>query len=300
MRKRLSQTGTLGVLAGACLASGAASGAYYFEATTTSEGAGLGRNGQTSSVQAWIDGASAKVVFEERDASGMFAAGSYLLTMDGGETVYLVNPEERTIAEIDLAQIFQMVGSLAEASGGLVDMEFADYTSEKLLEEPGEQILGYSTTHYRYRTGYTMRIRVLGFNRENRSENEQDFYCTDAIDASGFSVWLRPDRFRTGNESTDEMIRQQFADIDCVPLRTRTVTTMTGERGRDSTVTSTTEVTALREEPPPAGTFVLPDGYERVSLLPEIPIDQIAPQQGEAEQSESEGRRPRLRDLFNR
>src|SRR5690606_27473677 len=121
-------------------------------------------------------------------------------------------------SEIDLAQIFQMVGSISEAMGGVVQMEFADFTSEKISEGAGEPILGFPTTRHQFRTGYTMSVGVFGIKRENRSDTEHDVYCTDELDEAGFRVWLRPDRFRTGNEDMDRMIGQQF-EMDCLPLR---------------------------------------------------------------------------------
>ncbi|MBN1238756.1 MAG: hypothetical protein JXB36_09645, partial [Gammaproteobacteria bacterium] len=229
--------------------------AWYYEATTTAEGQGA--PGGASSVRAWVDGANARIEMTEGGQSGFLEAGTYLLTHDGGDTLYVVDPSDRTISEIDLAQIFQMAGNMAAMTGGMVDMQFKDFTSEQLAQEPGEDVLGYPTTRYRFRTGYTMSIGVLGMTRENRNETEHDVLCTDAIDAAGFGVWLRPDRFRTGNEDMDRMIEQQL-DLDCVPLRNRAVTTVVDGRGRESTVTTTTEVTALREEDAPAEAFVLP------------------------------------------
>jgi len=273
-----------------------AAAAYYYEATTTVEGAGLGGD-QVSAVRAWVDGPNARIEFEQSDASGLFAAGSYLLSNDGGETLHVVDPAEMTIAEVDLAQIFQTIGAVTEATGGVVQMEFSDFTSEQLGQEPGEEILGLPTTRYRFKTGYTMRIGVLGMRRENRSESEHEFHCTDALDAEGFAVWLRPDRFRTGNEDIDKLIEQQFATVDCLPLRNRSVTTMTSGRGNASTSTTTTEVTTLREDTAPEGAFVLPAGYTETSLIPDLSaISEAQPE----EEAEGPRRRPRLRDLIGR
>src|SRR5690606_28487009 len=211
-----------------------AQAAYYYEAQTTTDAASSG------TVLGWVDGERVRVEFRDGDPSGMFQQGSYLLSTGDG-VVYLVNPSERTISEIDFGQIFQMIGAIVDATGGLVRMEFDDFTSERVFERPGEQILGYPTTHMQYRSGYTMRMRVFGMGQETRTDVEQEIWCTDAIDAAGFDVWLRPDRFRTGNADIDRLIEQQYADVDCLPLRNRMVTTSSGGRGRSSTVTSLTE-----------------------------------------------------------
>lgn len=266
--------------------------AWYYEATTTTEGAG---GGSASNVRAWVDGANARIEMTSGGQSGFLEAGTYLLTLNGGETLYVVDPSERTISEIDFAQIFQMAGNMAELTGGMVDMEFKDFTSEQLSKEPGRDVLGFPTTRYRFRTGYTMSIGMFGMTRENRSDTEHELLCTDAIDAQGFTVWLRPDRFRTGNEDMDRLIEQQF-DFDCVPLWNRAVSTVAGGFGGDSTMTTTTEVTTLREEDAPAGTFDLPADYENVPFMPDMPEagDFELPPQDDG------GRRPRLRDLIGR
>ena len=278
---------------------------YYFEAATMTEASGLGRNQNVAVVHAWVDGGNARVEFQSGDATGMFKEGTYLLSLEGSDIMYLVNPDEKTIAEINLDQMFAMAGSIMEAAGGLVQMEFTDFANEKLEEGPGEPILGYETTHYKFHTGYTMRVGVFGMNRESRSETDTEFWCTDEIDMAGFRAWLRPDRFRTGNEEMDEMISQQYAQIDCLPLRTITTTMMAsgGRGGSDSTSNSTTEVTELREEEIPGSTFELPADYTQTTLLPDLSSLTSTNPEADDEDAEAENegrRRPRLRDLFNR
>ncbi len=276
----------------ALMGAGGAHAGWYYEAQTTTDAGNVG------TVLGWVDGEQARIEFRDRDPSGMFEQGTYILSTDGGRTIHLVNPAERTISEVDFAQVFQMVGAIADAAGGLVRMEFDDFVAEQLGEAPGEPILGYPTTHLRFRSGYTMRMSVLGMRQEQRTDVEQEIWCTDAVDEAGFHVWLRPDRFRTGNEGFDRMIEQQFATVDCLPLRNRTVTRSSGGRGAGSTVTSVTEVTALREDTPPAGTFELPQGYEVVPLLA-LPASAAGAEAAPAEEPE-ERRRPRFRDLIGR
>jgi hypothetical protein len=145
-----------------------------------------------------------------------------------------------------------------------------------------------------------MTMKVLGMGRENRMLTENEFWCTDEIDADGFSAWLRPDRFRTGNTEIDTMIRQQYATIDCLPLRSNVVATTTGGRGRSNTSTTLTEVTALREESVPAATFEVPAGYTATTLVPNIPPQDSPGAEPPAADDDEGRRRPRIRDIFNR
>lgn len=307
MDNRSTTTAAAFFVLACAMPAGSQAASYYYEAVTRSEDP-RGRSAHTSTVRGWIDGTNARIEYQDADQSGLFAAGSYLLTTDGGATLYLVNPSSETISEMDLDAMFGMVGNVMNAVGGLMNMEFTDFVNERVTERADEPILGYPTTYYQYNTGYTMNMSVLGIRRETRSQTEQHFWCASGLDADGFGVWLRPDRFRTGNEELDTLISQEYGAIDCLPLRTRTVMTTTDGRGRDATSTTSMEVTVLREETMSAGTFELPADYEHVPLLANVPeeLRQMMEQQGQTPESEparpeeSGGRRPRLRDLPNR
>jgi hypothetical protein len=279
----------------------AAASSYYYEAVTRDGGASARVE---STVRGWIDGSNAKVEYQGADMTGMFMAGSYLLTTDGGATLYLVNPSEQTISELDLDAMFGMVGNVMSAVGGLVNMRFGDFENERLAQRADETMLGYPTTYYHFKTGYTMSMSVLGMRNETRTETEQHVWCADGLQADGFGIWLRPDRFRTGNEELDQLIAQEYGAIDCVPLRTRTTTTVAEQRGRPTTTESEMEVTVLRAEAIPASTFELPADYEHVPLMAGLPdelremMEQSGAFESEEPASDEGGRRPRLRDLL--
>ena len=69
-------------------------------AKTTAEG-GKGAEQQNSIVKTWVSGDNGKTMFEE-SANPMMAKGTYIITKDGGKTMYLVNPEDKTYMKWDL------------------------------------------------------------------------------------------------------------------------------------------------------------------------------------------------------
>lgn len=244
--------------------------AFYFEATTTNRAPGIGGGNQEMRVHASIDGANARVEFVESGGNPLFAEGGYMLTNDAGATIYLVDPNEQEFMTFDLDEFFGMAGNLMNAMGGVVDMTVADVSSEQLVQEPGGELLGYATTHYAYRMAYTISLNVLGFARSMRTETTTDVWCTDELTAAGFRIWLRPDRLRTGIEELDELISQQAQMVDCMPLRTVSVSSTQGQ----GESTSETVVTLLREEPGfDTGVFALPQGYTETSLADRMPAD---------------------------
>ncbi len=278
---------------------GLASAGHYYEAVTVSDaGQKKKKQNEEMKVRAWVDGPSAKVEFLSGEKEGFFSAGSYLVTTDGGETVYLVNPSEQTYGSFDMEAMMATMGQVMDMmsqTGGMMKMEFADVASEMLSEESGGSVLGYDTTHYRWKSGYTMRMKMMGFKQETRVDMIQDVWSTTDLEARGFGVWLRPDRaLQTGNEEFDKLISSQAATVRGFPLKTVNVSTTTNKKGKSMQTTSTTEVTTLREESIPASTFGWPDSYTEIEIIPEMP--QGYDQQGEAR--EDGGKKKGLKGLF--
>lgn len=251
----------------------AASAGHYYESVTQNNMAG-NKKSDVQKVKAWVEGDGARVEFVSGEKNGLFADGNYLVTTDAGDNIYLVNPADETYARFNLDEMMATVGqmmNMLEEAGDMVKIEITDTKSEKILEEPGGSILGHATTHYRYESGYTMIMSVMSMKRQNRNDTVMDIWSTDALDARGFGVWLRPDRqMKTGNEGLDEMMAQQFGQIQGFPLKMVMETTMANKKGKGKTSTTTMEVTVLREESVPDSRFTWPDHYTETEVLPDV------------------------------
>ena len=177
-------TSTL-ITIGLLLVASLANAGHYYESVTENKMAGK-RKSDIQKVKAWIEGDSARIEFVSGEKKGYFADGNYLVTTDAGDKVYLVNPKDETYAPFNLEEMMASVGqmmNMMEEMGDMVKIEITDSTSEKLLEEPGERILGHATTHYRYKSGYTMNMSMMGMKRQNRSDTVMDIWSTDALRA---------------------------------------------------------------------------------------------------------------------
>jgi hypothetical protein len=230
---------------------------------------------QVIQTEAWVDGDSAKIVFEESD-NPLFGEGSYLLTTDGGRTLLLVDPKEKTYMPFDLGQMAGMAGAALQGLGGLVKMSFTNHEVEKLAEEAGPQLLGRDTTHYRFRTTYDSEIKVMGMGQSAHNEVVTDTWTTTSLTDAGFAAWLRREPPKTGIADLDAIIASEIGKgIEGVPLKMVTVNTTTDKkRGETQTSTTTMEVTALQEQAIPAGAFELPAGYERIEMSTSVPFGQ--------------------------
>lgn len=268
------------------LTAGPALAGYHYIAETTVDGPE--RDTGSFTVEGWVDGESAKIVFKESQHPIM-PVGSYLLTRDGGKTLYLVNPQEETYSEWDLEAMLGALGGLMESMGGMMKMEVSDPIVEKLLEEDGGRILGYPTTHYRYRTAYTLEMKVMGMKRGDRYESEQDLWSTTALDDEGFFVWLRNAPRSTGFEAFDKLAEAEYEKLEGFPLKTVTTTVTTGTKKSDraSTSTGTTEVTVLEEIDVSGATFEIDPSFQEVQMMP-VPGSMPGEQESDEPQEEEE------------
>ncbi len=289
-------------LVGACvlgLLASTANAGYYYEAVTTTDSED-DRGDSQMTVAVWAEGDAAKIEFSQGDETGFFGPGTYMLTKDGGELMYLVNTEDKTYAEFNLGEMMNFASQAMQGMGNMFRMEFTDVYSEKLGEGPGMPILGYSTKHLRFRSGYTMRMAVMGMKQEQKVDMEQEMWTNDSIATPAFDVWMRPDKRMTGMfEGLDEMMEAEFSKVEGVPLKSVTHMTMTNKKGRATRSTSTTEVTDLRQENIPDSTFEIPADYTETQLMPDM--SEMEGMQGDEAEGDEEGRRrPRLRDLMKR
>jgi hypothetical protein len=245
---------------------------FYYEASTVDR-LENGKERSRSLVRGWIDGEAAKIEFGDQKGT-LFKSGSYLVTKDGGRTLFLVDPKEKAFSRWDLEAMLASTFALLESTGPLLNLDFSNASSKKLAEDDGGTMLSYPTRHYQWQSAYDMRMAVLGMKREYHVEAVQDFWSTESLDAEGFRVWLRPDRTRTGNSGLDELLTSELGKVKGFPLKMVTKSTMTTGKGKQQTSTSTMEVTALRPESVPATTFDLPAGYEERPYLPGMPPPQ--------------------------
>ena len=237
------------------LASPALAGLYYEAKTTVDKGQG------SSEVHSWIDGEKARIEFRDSDIPTV-DKDNYLITHDGGQTFFMVNPKEKTVMEWDLAAAMNML----EGFSGLVDFEISDPQVEKLDDKDGGSVLGKSTRYVRYETSYQMNIKVLGMKRKSTVATDQEMWLTNDYSENGLGAWLRKDR-PTGNDDFDRLLNTEMAKVEGFPLKTVTVTTTTDRRGREQTSRSVTEVTVLREESVSADRFEIPSDYEKVDMF---------------------------------
>lgn len=276
--KRLWTTLILSAAVAAPLAAG-----IEYEARSWQEGQQANKQAEMS-VLAKVDGEKARIQFVESGNPWM-SEGAYLLTTDGGKTLQLVKPADKTYGEFELDSVMRMLGSLGEA--GIVSFEIENPRLETLEQGPGKTVAGMATKHARYRTTYDMRMKIMGFKKMQSVESTQDVWYSDDLRDPAMGVWLRKEPPRT-NTDLDKLIDLEVSKITGFPLETTDTMITTGKKGKQTTTTTRMRVEKLsRGVSFPASTWVIPDDYTPVQMMPSA--EMLAGGQPPPEQSEGEG-----------
>jgi hypothetical protein len=238
------------------------SGTYYQAKTVTDSKQG----GVNTTVEAWVDGDKAKVLFTDSDQP-MLGEGGYLLTKDGGRTVYFVDPDEGAYMRWDLDAMLGGLGGAMQSLGPMMKMDFTNYESEKVSEGAGPELHGLATTHYVFTSSYDMEIKVMGMGQKTHNETRNEMWTTTQLGDAGFAVWLRNSPPKTGIEGLDAYLADQVSQVQGFPLKTIVTTTSTDEKkGRTNTTVTTNEVTTLRDEEIDPATFVLDPALKETEM----------------------------------
>jgi hypothetical protein len=249
------------LMAAAALVATQALAGIYYEAKTTAAGR-KGADMQNSTVKAWVAGDRAKVLFTDSE-NPMTKSGMYMITVDGGKTAYMVNPEDKQYFEWD-------IGSLAGMAGGMMKMmnlKITDPRVVKLKEEAGDTIAGLPTVHYTYQITYGQSMKFMMIKKNSKISKVQEVWTAPKLVDKALGAYLRKEPPSMGDPEFDRLIRAEMAAMQGFPLRMKTVQTDTDEKGKSETTTTIIEVTKLELEfATPDSTFAIPPDYEKVEM----------------------------------
>jgi len=240
-----------------------AASSYYYESITTTRAENK-RKGQQDLMRGWVDGPKVRIEFPQGGQGGRVGEGAYILTTDAGVTVYMVDPKQKTYFKFDLASL---MGSLEAMSSGMFNIEFRDFSSEKLLEEAGGSVLGHDTTHFKVRSRFTMEMNAMGMKRVSTMDTTQDVWMTRELSSEAWSMWLK--MMPTGG-AVDEFTEwaAQSGLTEGFPLKSSATTTTTNRKGKSQTTIADMEVTVLRVEPIAPSVFEIPPDFAETAVIP--------------------------------
>lgn len=265
-RRLFAPLGVLGLLSIAAAAPALAGTSFTSVTRTGTEGKnGRPGTGETK-IHGVVDGLGSKVEFLD-SANPMMPAGTYGVTKDGGKTLYIVDPKERTYYPLD------MEGVLGESMGAMkgmgADIKIENLKVEKLLDEGGPTMLGLPTRHYKFKTSYTMTMKMMGTHTSTQITTEDETWSSPKLSDAAFGLWLRRDPIKTGIEDMDKLMKAEMSKIEGFPLKKITVLTSASGSGKGAapqTTTTTMEVTEIQTVSPSGSMFEVPAGYQKTKF----------------------------------
>jgi len=253
-------------LLGLCLVPAArAAKGFHYVADTVTTGTKM-KEADRIRVEGWVEGPNAKIVFlEVGEANPFLGEGKYILTHDGGETLYLVDPKENTHAKFDLSEVLGFAGAFMDS--GLFDMDVSNHSIELLEKRDGPRMHGYDTEYRRYRTSYDLEIKIMGMKRGDHYVMESEIWSAETLDAAGFQAWMRPRK--TGFEAIDTLMEGELQKVHGFPFKSVTTTRTQGtkKKGRTMETISTTEVIEFEALNVADSTFALSPDSQEISLI---------------------------------
>lgn len=249
---------------------GAAAGIYYEAIAEADFDPGTGANVTRMAVRGWAEGLNGKQIVAPA-AGATNRSTTWLVTRDGGETVNLVNPDDKSYSVLKMSELKDSMASSLNSLGGSAELSFRDPAKRKLVEEEGPDMLGYATVHTAYETSYEIEIKISGVTQKIEILTLQEYWTADAID-SGSVTWPGGGSPAVGVPGLDAILDEQnAAPSSGFPLKSVVVST-TKVQGHVSTTRVVTEVTRLEERELDDSVFAIPQDYDhRSTLLPRIP-----------------------------
>ncbi|HEU5452097.1 MAG TPA: hypothetical protein VFU76_08940 [Terriglobales bacterium] len=215
-------------------------------------------------VRAVVSGPNIRVEYLE-SSTGIAGVGEYMLSHDGGKTLYWVEPSTRTYSKYDTDAMMSAMGSMVQGVRGAMRVRFEAPKIEKLLEEDGGQVAGVPTRHYRYRTTYTASAESLGMVKTTTNTVEEDIWASSALSDTALEAWLHKEPAKTGDVQFDSIIAAEMGKVQGFPLKRITVTRSVSPSDHQEHVTrAEMEVLSLTQGPVRESEFQLPANYVEV------------------------------------
>lgn len=177
--------------------------------------------------------------------------GGYLLTRDAGRTWYALAPREGKCSRWQTQDLAAVLGGFISKLKDWANLKLATPQVSKLLEEPGEKILGLATTHYRFRTSFALEASFLFQSWKYEVRRLVDVWSTKAIPPATLRDWLIKPALVTGHEQFDRLINQRLAKVEGVILKEKVAETITDKDGKASKTVFSQEVTQAQQAPAP-------------------------------------------------
>ncbi len=199
------------------------------------------------------------------EASGenvLMEKGHYWLYKGSENTVYIVNPDEKTYMALSIDSLAQLTGGLQQ----IMKMTISNAKVEVNKLDP-ETVGGYSCNHLKINTAYDMEMKILFIKTKSHIEQSKEIWGTTAIPISELANSFRTKSFKVGIVELDSLLGVEMAAYKDFGFTVKSVTIEKTTSG-NKTETSTTEMTVsdVVTKNLSSDLFTIPADYKKVEF----------------------------------
>lgn len=193
------------------------------------------------------EGDKGRIDIIERDGKKE-KGGFYLLTLDGGKTVVMGDKGKSLCTQWDTEDFFRVIGQLIRKAERWANAKITNVKIEKVLEEPGPEILGYPTTHVRIVIEAGLKASVIVKKFKYSLKITDDVWMAQDLELSPIEQqWIKA-MSQTGQKQLDQMLAAWNSELPGPILKSETVTLLTDRVNQEQrTKIEKMEVIALEE-----------------------------------------------------
>lgn len=214
------------------------------------------------SVNALYDGDKARLTFHTNDASGV-VSGTYLLSIDGGKTIYLISDneenEETTCYKWSNQDFVHVLGKYMFKITNRYNINVSDPVTTKVFEKDAEKIHGLPTKHIRITSKFNANYTFLFFSDELKIERQFDAWVTPLIEGVKTKPILQRTWQATGYRQVDKMLIEISELLNGYVMRSELVQTITDKDGEKTITRIVQNINSVKlVDSFPVDTFKLP------------------------------------------
>jgi len=235
---------------------------WFTTMTTTTQKGKSPENNITS--HAYAQAGNVKQVFEgvNKEDQFYFRDGYWLYRADDAN-IYIVNDKKSEYMVFSLDELLQMTGMM----GKLVKIQITDQTvNTEVL--PDETLLGYSCTHLKITSSYTMKMKIAFIKQTMAVEEEKEIWgAANLPGLQEIHKGFLKKGYKTGLPDLDELIAKQMEQQKKIgfPLKMITHSINKDKKGNvKGESTNTITVTKIESKNIPASFFEIPASYKRL------------------------------------
>jgi hypothetical protein len=226
------------------------------------------KKGETNTIaKVWAQGGQVREEFVEVTGelqNKMQAKGMWWLYKSGVNTIYVVDPEDKTWMGVEFDSLMKFMGVI----GNLISMKIINIKSE--IQDLGtEQLLGYDCKHMAIVSSYDMEMKILMMKVKSHVAKNKEIWCTNQLPMDEIAMSFRDQSLKTGMKGLDSLIQievQNQKDLGFIlkSVETQVTTDVKGKESDKSTSTMT--VTGVETKEIGADVFQIPADYKEIGL----------------------------------